>query len=174
MPPKKPTQFDTLLRIRQRQEDYRAAALANAQRDVRQAEARRDAIFEEQRRMFTRAGERAKAAFDPGEIRAYYQYERHLQLVADQQDAKIQQLKQVAEERRLELEDAMKRRRIIEKLIERKMRTYHEEVRKEEQHQADEISSNYASLVGHERLHRGGGPTISTNIAESTEIVMEI
>lgn len=174
MATKKPTQFDTLLRIRRRQEDFHAAALAKAQRDVQQAEALRNAILRQQRLMFTKAGERTSALFDPREIRAYYQYERHLQYVADNQDVKILELKKVAEDRRLELEDAMKRRRIIEKLIERKVRAYQQEIRNEEQHQADEISSNYASLVGQERLHRGGGPAISTVLAESPEIAMEI
>ena len=173
MPPKRPTQFDTLLRIRQRQEDLYAAALATARRDVQRAEQQRDAITQAQQLMLEKAVQRAQALFDPREIRTYYQYERHLQRLVDMRDAEIRKLKKVAEERRQELEEAMKRRRIIEKLIERKMHTYHEEIRKEEQHQADEVSSNYASLVGHERLIRGGGPTIAATVVEATDMAME-
>ena len=173
MPPKRPTQFDTLLRIRQRQEDLYAAALATARRDVRHAEQKRDTISQAQQLTLQKAGERSHALFDPREIRTYYQYERHLQRLADVSDAEIRQLNKVAEERRQELEEAMKRRRIIEKLIERKMRVYHEEVRKEEQHQADEVSSNFASHVGHERLLRGGGPTVASTVVEASEIAME-
>lgn len=166
MPPRRPAQFDTLLRIRRRQEDLRAAALGAAHRDVRHAEGQRDAIADAQLHILHEAGERAHDVFDPREVRLYYQYERHLQTLSDNKDAEIVSLKKVAEERRVELEEAMKRRRMIEKLIERKMSAYEDEVRKEEQHLADETASNYASIVGRERLKRGGGPAMATSVSE--------
>lgn len=170
MPPRRPEQFNTLLRIRRRQEDLRAAALGAARREVQRAESQRDAIAEAQSAALETAGARAQERFDPGEIRLYYQYERHLQVLSDAKESEIVQLKGVAEQRRAELEDAMKRRRMIEKLIERKMKVYDAEVRKDEQHAADETASNYASLTGRQRLRRGGGPTMATSVSEPGEL----
>ncbi len=140
-------QFGTLLRIRKRQEELRALAFADARREVRTAERERDELSAWRREMFDEAGTRARAVFDPGDVRLYYRYERHLARLIDDKDAQIVQLSGTAEQRRMELDDAMKRRRIIEKLLERKERQAHEDMRKAEQKSADETASKYAALA---------------------------
>ena len=131
MPKRPPVQFDMLLRVRKRQEDLRAQALAAARRDVMTAERQREALLEQQRETFAEAGKHARAQFDAREVRMYYQYERFLARLVDDKDVAIGQFRRVAEEKRVELEEAMKRRRIVEKLIERKRRAYAAELRKE-------------------------------------------
>jgi len=138
-------QFNTLLRIRKRQEELRALAFAGARREVRTAERERDELSAWRLEMFDEAGTRARAVFDPGDVRLYYRYARHLARRIDDKDAQIVQLSGVAEQRRVELDDAMKRRRIIEKLLERKERQVREDVRKAEQKAADETASKYAA-----------------------------
>lgn len=140
-------QFDTLLRIRKRQEELRAFALAEARREVRAAEQERDELSGWRLEMFREAGTHARAVFDPGDVRLYYRYERHLARMIDDKDAQIVQLSKVEEARRMELDGAMKRRRIIEKLLERKERQAREETRKQEQKAADETASKYAARI---------------------------
>ena len=153
MPKRPPVQFDMLLRVRERQEDIRAQALAVARRDVMTAERQREALVEQQRETFAEAGKRARAEFDAREVRMYYQYERFLARLVDEKDVAIGQFRRVAEERRVELEEAMKRRRIVEKLIERKRRAYAAELRKEEQTFADETAANYAAIARRKGPH---------------------
>jgi len=142
-----PVQFDTLLRIRERQEDLCAEALAKARRDVAVTEQDREGIVRMRFAMLQEAGQRAHSAFDAADVRSYYQFERHLARLTDEKDAWLVKLRAVAEARRSELEEAMKRRRIIEKLIERKRGAFVAEARKEEQKMADETAANYAAIA---------------------------
>jgi len=139
--------FDTLLRIRRRQEDIRARALALARREVQRVEQELAALETRQRETLEEAGKRAKKRFDAIEIRLYYQYERYLARLADEKSAQAIELRAQERKRRAELEDAMKQRRITEKLLARKRRIYLEEVRKEDQAFADETAANYAAIA---------------------------
>jgi flagellar export protein FliJ len=139
--------YDTMLRIRKRQEDLRARALAAAHQEVLRAERELASIEAKQRETLQEAGKRATKHFDARDIRLYYQYERHLARLADEKSAEIIELRAQEQKRRTELEDAMKQRRVMEKLIERKRRTYFQEVRKEEQAFADETAANYAVIA---------------------------
>ena len=145
---RRPTQYDALIRVRQLQEDLRAQAFAVAQRQVDRARTERQALAEQRALTLQAASERTRERFDAREIRLYYQYERRLARLADEKDAEIVQLKSVAAERRDELEDAMKRRRMVEKLKDRKVAVYEAEVRKEEQKLADETATNAAAMRG--------------------------
>lgn len=140
-------QFGTLLRIRRRQEDLRAQALASARRDVRLAEGERDELAAWRLETFSEAGACARAFFDPAAVRLYYRYERHLAHLIDDKDAQIVELMSVAEQRRIELELAMKSRRVIEKLLERKEKQAREDMRKAEQKTVDETASKYAAIA---------------------------
>jgi flagellar export protein FliJ len=139
--------FDTLLRIRKRQEDIRARALALARREVQRAEQELAALETRQREILEEAGKRATKRFDAIEIRLYYQYERYLARLADEKSAQAIELRAQEQKRRAELEDAMKQRHITEKLLARKRRIYLEEVRKEDQAFADETAANYAAIA---------------------------
>lgn len=153
----KPAQYDTLLRIRKRQEDIKAQALAVTRRSIRIAERQRADLAKYQRLTLEKAGALALERFDPSEVRMYYQYERHLATLIDEKDASILELRSAAEERRAELEDAMKRRRIVEKLQERLQSAFMKQVRKDEQTRADEVATNLAAMRrGRARLGASG------------------
>lgn len=142
--PQGPHQYDTLLRIRKRQEDLRAQALAVAKSEIMAAQEQRSQLAQEQMRALSRAGELAERAFDASDIRRYYQYGRHLARMGDAKDAEIRQLEQEAEARRTELMEATKRKRIVEKLQERRMRAHRDSLLRIEQRIMDEVASNYA------------------------------
>ena len=116
----KPTPYDTLFRVRKRQEDQKAQALGMVRRDIQTTATRRDEIAREQRRTLDSAAAESQGKFDAEEVRRYYQYERHLAQLAVEQDAELARLRSVEEERRLELEDAIKQRRMVERLCERR------------------------------------------------------
>lgn len=140
-----PHAYDTLLRVRQRQEDFRAQALAFARREVQLAQAQRDELAREQQRMLDEAGTRLREHFDAADIRRFFQHERHLARLGDEKDIEIRELEDYAEKRRQELETASKRRRMIERLHERKHEAFLKHVNKLEQQQLDETAAAYAA-----------------------------
>lgn len=141
----RPRQFDTLLRVRQRQEDLAALSLASARREMRAARRQRDKITEEQRRTLNRTAALLRDRFDANEARGFYQYERYLAQLRDIKDASIHELHGVAENRRAELEEAARRKRVVEKLIARKMAAYELEMMRLERKAMDEIATNQAA-----------------------------
>ena len=156
MPPKPPEQFNTLLRVRKRQEEECARVLAAAQRDVAAAQKRRAELAREQMRTLDQAGQAAMKRFDAADVRRYHQYERHLARMADQTDAEIRELRGIADQKRRLLEAAMVKRKMIERLCERRaeaMRIYR---RRQEQRRTDEAAANSAALA--ERLHERRSP----------------
>ena len=147
MPPKKRGHYATLLRVRKHMEEQKAQVLAATRREIRVAEGERNSITEEQRRALDTAGNLAREVFDPSDVRRYYQYERHLARLVVQKDAEIRGLKRRADKERRDLEEAMKKRRVAEKLEERTAAAYEAYIRKEDQKQADETATNYAAMA---------------------------
>jgi len=141
-----PKSYDTLLRVRQRQEDLRAQTLAEVRRRERTAQAEREALAREQQRMLEDAGSVLTQHFDAADVRRYYQHERHLARMGDEKDIQIREIQVQAEERRAELEAASKRRRMVERLQERKREAYRVHLNKLDQQQTDETATTYASL----------------------------
>ena len=144
--PRRPAQFDTLLRIRQVQQDLRAQDFASAQRQVFTAEQQRESLSLERLGLLDEAGRRARNRFDAREVRAFYQHERHLARLIDDADSEIRRLRAIAEERRVELEEAMQRRKMVEKLREHKMNEYLAAIRKDEQKLSDERATGAAAV----------------------------
>ena len=105
----------------------------------------------EQMNMFELASKTANKSFEPDDIRRYYQYERYLARLADDKDSQIVQLTDEAAERRTELEEAMKSRRIIERLNERRLASYMQELYKEEQKFNDEVATNRSASMRPDR-----------------------
>jgi flagellar export protein FliJ len=136
--------FDTLQRVRQREEDRCAQRLAEARRDVAAAERQRAMLQAQTRATLEAAGSHATDHLDASELRRYYQYERHLARLTDAKDAEIRHLEGVSEERRAALEEAMKARRVVEKLRERKLLARRKRMRDLEQRLLDEVAINYA------------------------------
>ena len=146
MPRRKPFQYDTLLRVRRRQEDLRAQALAAVRRDLEAAESHRADIANERMCTLRRASETASRGFTASDVRRFFQYERHLALLGTEADARIRELREAVAGRREELEEAMKQRRIVEGLREQRQTAFLRELNKEEQAMADEVASNAAAL----------------------------
>ncbi len=140
-----PRQLDTLLRIRRRQEDLRASALATARREESLARHQHTMLQEEQIWALEKGANKARGEFDAAVVRQYYQYERHLARLSVDKEAEVTRLHRAAEGRRNELEDAMKRRRIIERLRERRQEAWTAELNKAEQILLDEVATNYAA-----------------------------
>lgn len=145
MPPRKPGHFATLLRVRKRVEELKSQALGATRRRLHDAVAQRSSIAEEQRNTLAKTGVLLCDKFDASDVRRYYQYERHLARLAVQKDAEIRSLERTAAAQRKELEEAVKRRRVAEKLEERTASVYQEYVRKEEQKVVDELATNHAA-----------------------------
>jgi flagellar FliJ protein len=159
MPPPRPFRFDTLLRIRQRQEDQKSMALAEARRALQAARVRQAGIVEHQRAMLAQAAALAQARFDASEVRRYYQHERHLAQLAVEQDATVRQLEHAAETRRGELEEALKRRRVVERLRERRLAARRDALHRAEQQVLDEIAVNLSALRDPGSSQGTGGDT---------------
>ena len=138
--------FAVLLRVRERQERLKAQALAAARGDVGRAVAKRDALAEEQQRVLGEAGEAARHLVDAAKVQAFIHYERHIARLAVDTDAEIHALQSVAEKRRGELEDAMKRRKVVQRLSERARLAYRDFVLREEQKLLDETASVQSAL----------------------------
>ncbi|MBM3288623.1 MAG: flagellar export protein FliJ [Candidatus Hydrogenedentes bacterium] len=138
--------YAVLLRVRERQERLKAQALAAARRDVGRAQAQRDALAEEQQRVLGEAGEAARRQVDAAKVQAFIHYERHIARLAVDKDAEIHALRSAAEKRRAELEDAMKRRKVVERLTERERLAFRDRVLREEQKALDETASVQAAL----------------------------
>ncbi|MDX9974355.1 MAG: flagellar FliJ family protein [FCB group bacterium] len=138
--------YATLLRVRQRQEELKALALAEIRREIRITEMQREEILHQQRQMLEEAKTRAKGPFHVDDVRGYYQYERHLARLAVEKDARLIELNALAEKRRQELEEALRARRMIEKISEREVKAFQAAIGKKEQAALDESASNQAAM----------------------------
>lgn len=147
MATRRPEQYATLLRVRKRQEDLNAQVLAGVRRELRAAELQREDFEDQQRRAIDSAQAHAGADFDERLFCRYVRYQRHLARMAVAKDAEIEQLRHQVEGRRLELETAMRQRRMVDKLIERSESIASKRVKKEEQRSSDEAASTQAALA---------------------------
>lgn len=147
------SRYATLLRVRQRQEELKSFALAEVRREIRNLEAQRDEIITLQRETLAEAGRRMASHLHADEIQSYYQYERHLARQAVELDARVMELRKLEEQRRLELEEALKSRKMIEKLSEREREALRSTLHRNEQAVLDETATNQAAA----RLPHGSG-----------------
>lgn len=139
-------QYALLLRVRKRREDLKAAALAAARRDVRNAEHDRDQIEAYQRKIIEQATDSTRGKLRAGRANEYIHYERHLARLAVKKDAEIATMEQTAEERLEELSEAAKQRRIVDKLNENLGRQHMREKAKIEQRAYDELGAVRSAL----------------------------
>ncbi len=138
--------YDTLLRVRRRQEELKAQALAEVRREIERVTLERDELARQQQLALEKAEVRDGSVFRADEVQAYYQYERHLARMAVEKDARIRELGDLAEQRRMELDEALKQRRMVEKLAEREAALRHAATQKKEQANLDEAATNQAAL----------------------------
>ena len=140
---KKPTQYDTLLRVRAHEEDIKKQSLAEARHQATRAAQERDGFLADRQHALERASALTEEQFDSTDVRRYYQYERHLATLVDERDSSIREWEGIAEERRGELIAAARARQVVEKVKERKWEAYISMLRKEERDALDESASNY-------------------------------
>jgi flagellar export protein FliJ len=147
--------FGTLLRVRKRQEDLKAQALAIARTEHAALRRQRRELDERRRALMKEADVRPGAAFEPTRVEAIYQYERHLGRRSDAKDAEIALHGRTVQAARTELESAMAQKRIMEKLIERAEKAERAEAVRREQRWHDESS---VIRFAHGRRRGGEGP----------------
>ena len=133
--------YGLLRRVRKRQEETRANIFAIAERKLLAAEQELDAIQTEQKEMIHHAQNQAQTLQDVPKINQYLQYERHLGRVAVQKSEHIGILRLEADEKRRDLQEAVKQRRIIDRLIEKAEQRMNEGIKKLEQRGMDEIAT---------------------------------
>jgi flagellar FliJ protein len=149
--PSRQFRYATLLRVRQLQEDMAAQTLAEVRRQMRFVEKRRASIVDEQRHVLDAAADATKSlsgGFHAASIEPFFQYERHLSRMATEQEAALAALSELEQQRRNEVIEASKRKRIMELLKERHRREYGAYVTKETQKVSDETASNRAARKG--------------------------
>ena len=147
MPRRRRFRYNTLLRVRERQEELKAAALVATRQRRRAAERERAELAAEQLAALRAAGVKARQRFEAAEVRRYYQYERHLAELVDRKDADIVAVHEEEETCRAELEEATKQKRIVERLKERQHAAMLADLNKEEQGFSDEVSLNQAAMT---------------------------
>lgn len=140
MKARRPERYATLARVRKHQEEQQAKALAEARRVVSGLVEERHELEAYQRRILEEAGRQASEPV-AGRMRALYLFERHLVKLADEKDVEIEAGRHDAEARRGEFEEAVKRRRIVERLIERAEEDVQDRIRRRTQRQHDEFAT---------------------------------
>ena len=133
--------LETLLRVRRNEEERRARDAAVARQTLAAAELTRLGIEQAQTAALNEAGRRiSQPQFDSSDVRAYYQYERHLAKSLDTCDADIRELGRALASRQEALLAAAARRRMIELLRERRLLERAQRLRKLEQQASDEVA----------------------------------
>ena len=152
-----------LVRVRKRTEDVRATALADTHRSIAQGTAYRDQLLSQRRAQLEAADARTRGDFDASDVRRFYQHERHLAQLTDVKDAELQALSDKAGEQRGELEEALKARKVVEKLHDRKRDQYVAEIEKREQQDMDEVA------LMHQTSKKEGTGVVGPNVQNGTE-----
>jgi len=132
--------YTVLLSVRKRQEDIKGQALAVVRQEHTTLRRQRRELEEQRRGVLKSASIAPGTSFEPARHHALYQYERHLGKLTDEKDAEIGLHARKVQVARAELETAMARRRIMEKLIERVDRAERARVARREQRALDESS----------------------------------
>jgi flagellar export protein FliJ len=145
---KKTFRYKTLLRVRRREEEVKALALAQTMRRLGRARRERDEIVARQRAMLGDAQRMMSGAFDASDVLRFYQFEQHLARLAVEKDALILELTGEERARRAELEEAVKRKKMIERLKEHHQEMLRTERAKEEQRLLDDVAAMKAALAG--------------------------
>ena len=132
--------------LRKRQENLKAQGYANALRHVRTAQLEREQLQEWQRTLILESEVNAGDQIDAAQQRARHNYERFLAGRIVEQDAVIHELQEVAEEKRLDMQESVKQRRMMETLAEQSRKSVDNETKRLERLDADETASIRAAL----------------------------
>lgn len=137
---RRPEQYETLARVRKLQADQKAQELAYARNKLKNLELQREELEAYQRRVLEEAGRQAAEPI-PERMRGFYRFERHLGRLADAKGAEIETYRREVEERREHFEEAVRKRRIVDRLIEKAEQRIRERFDRHEQRFHDEVAS---------------------------------
>ena len=154
MPKRRAFRYSTLLRVRRLQEEEEAQRLAAIRRELRAALHEREFLAQEQVRMFREAASATKRLFAAANVHLFYIYERHLARRAVETDARIAALRTRESDRRRDLEEATRRKRMIERLEDHHVTALRAEINREDQGISDETA---VSRAAHRRTERQVG-----------------
>lgn len=140
-----PNRYAAVLRIREQAEDRQAQTVAQVRHRIQTARRERTSLELTRQSALEQAGTTLQQHFDAGDIRRYYQYERHLAGLRDRKDAEIRVLLQEESVEVKLLEKVSQARQIAEKLHERRRKAYRDFLLKEEQKALDETANKYAA-----------------------------
>lgn len=143
--------FATLRRLRKLQEEERARETAQAHQALARGLQLRAALEQARRSALEEASARmAEPAIDASDMRAYYQYERHLARHIDRQDADNRKLDKNLAEQRRRLNEAAMRRKVVERLAELERERHAREAARQERIRVDEAAVTRALLAERE------------------------
>ena len=148
--------YGVLSRIRKRQEEVKANILAVAQRRTLAARDQLAAIEREQNDWIQRAHDDATSIADVQLLNNYMQYERHLGRLAVEKGSGILELEEEASAKRHDLHEALKQRRMIDRLIERAEENLQDQMNRQEQWTLDETATIRAAASRALRIQKGG------------------
>ncbi len=146
MPARRPEHYAMLLRVRKRQEEIRAQALAEAQRIVNRTQTEQREIADTQKRTVEEATIEVRTLVSPGRVSALLRYERHLASLSVRKDAELIEARRIAGERREALSEAMLLRKTIDRLIEKARLRQMADALVQERRAMDETASIRAAL----------------------------
>ena len=130
--------------MRRREEDARAAALAKAVGAIHNAETHRHLLVERHEDTLRRAAEAAKGS-DATLMERFSLYERHIIQLIGHADRDIQDLHAERSQRQEEFEASHRRRKMIDRLIERVKTRWNDHVfREERKTMEDSVAMRYA------------------------------
>lgn len=141
----RPFRYGALLRVRKIEEDQEAQKLAALQRARQLSEQRLASIRDIQRRMFEEAAQEQRSRFRASEIDRYYQYEQHMARQALEADADVEALRREEAAQREALKHALRQRRIVGKLKERRDEQWRAYRAHHDQRLSDETAVNQAA-----------------------------
>jgi len=141
MPRDRRKTYDVMFRVRKLEEEARARDMAVAHHAASQGHQKRASLEQMRQQALEQAAERLSSPeIDASDMRAYYQYERHLARAIDTQDAENRKLDKRLSEERARLHAAAVRRRVMERLGEREAERIAKEAAHQERKQLDEAA----------------------------------
>ncbi len=132
--------FQELCELRRRQENLKAQVYATASRHVN-TELERENLQESQIAMLMGGAIDKGAVINVEQQRVRYRYERYLANRVVEQDAVIHELKEIAEDNRVEMHESAKLRKMMEKLADRSRVSVAQEEKRMARLEMDETAS---------------------------------
>lgn len=140
--------LEILLRHRKHIEECCQKALADSQAFYEKEKQTLEGFEETRHRCENRLNQKLKDAPTASDVIIFQRYIRRLALDIDEQRVRVHEARSFLEQRRLNLLEAMKKKKILKKLKENQLRQHHLEMTRKEQAFINEVASN--------RHHRSG------------------